>query len=185
MAKNKTARGGGPAVDLDGPEEKSRSRKKRESTALQRQGASLAALSPEQWKLLPLSAELAEALEQWRGMKSHEARRRHMQYIGRLMRELEDPGLLLSALDGLASESRAATAAFRQIEGLRDKLLHEDQEMRLRALDEALEAYPGLKRPRLAHLMEAAFAEREKKAPPKHGRELFRYLRQAALPQDG
>jgi ribosome-associated protein len=70
--------------------EKSRSQKKRESTALQEQGRFLAALSPAVWETLPLSRELAAALREWRGMRTREAKRRHMQYIGRLMRELDE-----------------------------------------------------------------------------------------------
>ena len=70
--------------------EKSRSQKKRESAALQEQGRFLAALSPAVWETLPLSRELVEALRDWRGMRTREAKRRQMQYIGRLMRELDE-----------------------------------------------------------------------------------------------
>jgi ribosome-associated protein len=70
--------------------EKSRSQKKRESAALQEQGRILAALSPAVWETLPLSRELVGALREWRGMRTREAKRRHMQYIGRLMRELDE-----------------------------------------------------------------------------------------------
>ena len=85
--------------------EKSRSRKKRESTALQKRGEFLAALGPGVWKTLPLPEGLLKALSDAQRMKSHEARRRQMQYIGRLMREAspEKTDALLSALDDLQS----------------------------------------------------------------------------------
>jgi ribosome-associated protein len=80
-------------------EGKSRSQKKRESTALQHYGETLASLSPLVWDRLPLSVDLRQALDQWRAMKTWGAKRRHMQFIGRLMRELDEPDELFSALD--------------------------------------------------------------------------------------
>jgi ribosome-associated protein len=68
---------------------KSRSQLKRESSALQKEGEALAALSPAGRRSLNLPPELEEALVQWKGMKAGEARRRQMQYIGRLMRDLQ------------------------------------------------------------------------------------------------
>ena len=83
------------------PAKKSRSQKKRESTWLQHRGEELAALAPAIQKQLPLTPDLAEALVLWRGLKSREAKRRHMQYIGRLIRELDNQEKLLSALEHL------------------------------------------------------------------------------------
>ena len=48
---------------------------------------------------------------------------------------------------------------------------------RAAAVERALAEFPALDQSRLAHLVEAALADREKKRPPKHARELFRYLR--------
>jgi ribosome-associated protein len=67
-------------------EKKSRSQKKRESAALQQAGERLARLSPAEWADLDLPEELSAALCELRGMRTREARRRQMQYIGRLMR---------------------------------------------------------------------------------------------------
>ena len=87
--------------DTDERAEKSRSCKKRESTALQKRGEELATLGPGAWKTLPLPEGLLEALNDVGRMKSHEARRRQMQYIGRLLREAdpEEVEALLAALD--------------------------------------------------------------------------------------
>jgi len=92
-------------ADRDYGIEKSRSCKKRESTALQKRGEALAALGPGAWKTLPLPEGLFEALNDMPRMKSHEAKRRQMQYIGRLMREAEPEEMdaLLAALDDLQS----------------------------------------------------------------------------------
>jgi ribosome-associated protein len=68
---------------------KSRSQKKRESTALQRQSEILSGLSAAQLDEFMLPAELKTAIAHLRTLAKYEARRRQMQYLGRLMRELD------------------------------------------------------------------------------------------------
>lgn len=155
----------------------SRSQKKRDSTALQQRGEELAALSPGLRSKLPLSPELAEALNVWRDLKSREAKRRHMQYIGRLMREQDDPEILLKALDDHKAASAGHARRFAHLEQLRDALLAPSEEHRSAAFSQVLASSPALEEAQLAHLVTAALAEREKKRPPRYARELFRYLR--------
>ena len=69
----------------------SRSAKKRQATALQNLGEELAGLSHDLWSGLP--DDLRGALQQCAGLKDHEARRRQQQYIGRLMRDLDEETL--------------------------------------------------------------------------------------------
>lgn len=161
-------------------ESKSRSQKKRESTALQKRGEYLAGLSPAVQKKLPLSSDLLEALAVWRTLKTWEAKRRHMQYIGRLMREQDDPEALLEALDELDAVRRRGALGFQHLESLRDRLLDEDEGTRAGAFEECLGRFPSLERNRLAHLVQGALSEREKKRSPRQARELFRLLRGAA-----
>lgn len=84
---------GTPSADGD-DERVSRSQRKRESTALQELGEKLAALAPARQALLPLPPDLRDALDEFRRIANREARRRHLQYIGRLMREAEADGVL-------------------------------------------------------------------------------------------
>lgn len=77
----------------DGQEDndrKSRSQKKRESTALQEMGEKLASLPLRTLASLGLPPQLLQAYTDLPHIKSHEARRRQMQFIGRLIREMED-----------------------------------------------------------------------------------------------
>ncbi|MDR2819308.1 MAG: DUF615 domain-containing protein [Desulfovibrio sp.] len=66
----------------------SRSAKKRHSLALQEAGEKLARLPQAELQRLDLPPELKEALVQYAGIRGREAKRRHIQFIGRLMREL-------------------------------------------------------------------------------------------------
>ena len=81
---------------------KSRTQKKKEDRALQDLGEQLVALQPGQLDALELPAELLEAVEFARSIKSHGARRRQLQYIGTLMRQI-DPEPVKTALDRIRS----------------------------------------------------------------------------------
>ena len=71
------------------PEGKSRSQKKRESAAAQQLGASLAALPAAELLSMDLPEDLLAAILDWKQFSGREARRRQMQYIGRLMRDTD------------------------------------------------------------------------------------------------
>ncbi len=97
-----------PTADIQ--EYKSRSQKKRESLAIQELGERLAVMAttgPGRATLKKLlSAELINedlhsALLELRTVKSHEAQRRHTQYIGKLMREFDAEQLIRIAENSL------------------------------------------------------------------------------------
>ena len=67
----------------------SRSEKKRQSLALQELGKELTLLGPQALHGLDLPPDLTEALAEYKRITDHEGRRRQMQYIGRLMREID------------------------------------------------------------------------------------------------
>jgi ribosome-associated protein len=66
----------------------SKSERKREVLALQKLGEALAQLAETQLAQIPLEPILADAIAAARTIKSHEAKRRQLQYIGRLMCEV-------------------------------------------------------------------------------------------------
>lgn len=71
--------------------ELSRSAKKRAAKDLQKLGISLTHLAPEILEELELPPKLLEALNQLPKLSTREAKRRQMQYIGRLMRDVPKP----------------------------------------------------------------------------------------------
>ncbi len=83
---------GGVSAAQDKPLRKSRSQKKRESAALQELGEKLAKLPLRALEGFPLAPGLLSAFRELKTIRSNEARRRHFQYIGRLMREADSPG---------------------------------------------------------------------------------------------
>ena len=72
----------------------SRSQKKRDSSVLQRVGAEIVLLPAFKLGLLPLSEDLKLAIAEHKKISHKEAKRRQLQYIGRLMREAQDEAAL-------------------------------------------------------------------------------------------
>ncbi len=72
----------------------SRSQKKRDSTALQDIGTELTKLPNSKLAKLPLGEDLKTAIADYQKNKNREAKRRLLQYIGRLMREDQEEALM-------------------------------------------------------------------------------------------
>lgn len=84
--------------DMQEQERVSRSQRKRDSAALQELGKDLSALPMSELEQLDLAPDLLTAFRELRRITSREAKRRQMQYIGRLMREEEDTERLQEAV---------------------------------------------------------------------------------------
>lgn len=159
----------------------SKTRRKQEMHELQALGAALVELPEGQLQAMELGPELRQAVLEARRITSHEARRRQMQYIGRLMRDV-DPAPIRARLEALEGSSAEATARHRRLEQLRSRLLADDQ-----ALTDYVAAHPGADAQELRTLIRNARREQKEGRPPRAFRELFRTLKSldaaAALPR--
>ncbi|MFV0276015.1 MAG: ribosome biogenesis factor YjgA [Parahaliea sp.] len=152
----------------------SKSAVKRQMLALQALGERLTQLSDRELGKIPLSdARLTQAIVETRGINSNSARRRHLQFIGKLMRDV-DPEPVQAALDNLHREQRASADRFHQLEQLRDELLAKGQE----AIEPVLARWPQADRQQLRQLLLQHQREQERGKAPAAARKLFRYLRE-------
>ena len=87
----------------DAPLTPSKSQRKRDARALQTLGVQLVALSAAQLVRLDLPEALHEAVIAAQQMRSHGARTRQLQYIGKVMRQLE-PSVLSRVRTALTSD---------------------------------------------------------------------------------
>lgn len=163
--------------DHSDPRPPSRSQKKRDSTALQVLGAKLADMPESALKRLAIGPRLMEALSEYKTLTKHEARRRHLQFIGALMRD-EDADPLQRAVEDMEAGNRSQAREFHELEAWRAAILEGDDAV----LEEALllapeEARAGL-RTQARQLARNARAEADKNKPPRSSRALFRLLRQ-------
>lgn len=154
------------------PERPSKSQRKRESTALQDLGEALVALPEDRLVKIDMTDSLRDAVREARRITRHEARRRQMQYIGKLMRSV-DPQPIQAALDDITGVSAAATERMHRLERLRQRLLDEESV----ALDEIAATYRSADLQQLRQLRRNALKEHEQNKPPRAFREIFRMLK--------
>lgn len=149
----------------------SKTRRKQAMLALQELGAELTRLSDAQLEQVEMPDNLRDAVVEARRITRFEARRRQMQYIGRLMRDV-DPAPIRAQLGVWRTATQAGTTRLRRIEQWRERLLADDA-----ALDAFRSACPAADAPRLATLINDARREQAAGRPPKHFRALFRELK--------
>jgi ribosome-associated protein len=152
----------------------SRTKKKEHVEALQKLGAALVALAPAQLDTLDLPAELSGAVREAQRIRSHEARRRQLQYIGKIMRRV-DPEPVRAALAAIAGQSAAARAQQQRLEAWRERLIGDDA-----ALTEFAVEHPQADLQALRALIRNARREIAEARPPRAQRELFRVLRESS-----
>ena len=157
----------------------SKSQLKRDMTALQDLGAQLVALSTDQLKKIALPDHLRLAVRDAQRFSQHEAKRRQMQYIGKLMRKI-DAAPIHAALDEINGLSAAANARQHRLEQLRTRLLEDET-----VIGEIASEHPGADLQVLRQLRRNAIKEKEQNKPPRAYRELFRVLREMhSTPED-
>ncbi len=150
----------------------SKSQRKRESTALQDLGKELFELSRDQLKKMDLPESLLGALLEAKRLTSHGAMRRQMQFIGKVMRDIETEPIL-QQLAVIRGESNIAKAQFHALENWRTRLIEDDA-----ALQAWLTAHPETDVQQFRQLIRNARKEAQEAKPPKSSRALFKILRE-------
>ena len=161
-----------PVTDeLEEPGRPSKSQRKRDMVALQDMGAELVMLNADQLAQIELPERLFEAIVDAQRIHDFEGRRRQMQFIGKLMREI-DPAPIRAQLDLWNGVARESTVQQRLVERWRERLLADDAELTL-----FLAEYPGCDSQHLRSLIASIKRDRALNRTPKNYRELFRALR--------
>ena len=150
----------------------SKSQKKRDSTALQAIGAELIDLTPEVIRKLELPEELETAVLDCKniGPSKHGGFKRQMQYIGRLMREVE-AAPIIEKLQLLKAPSQKQTAQHHLAERWRDRMLADAT-----AVAAFANEFPEADRVLLESYVDKAKEDHATKRPPKHFRLLYQAL---------
>ncbi len=156
----------------EGGEEKSKSQVKREMIALQELGLRLTQLNNHQLDAISLDETLLRAIREFQSLKKNEAKRRQLQYIGKVMRGV-DAQPIIHALNLLESGHRENTQHFHNMERWRDRLLENVQNT-----TEFLEKFPQANPQHLRQLLRNTAKEKTSGKNTGHGRKLFRYLKE-------
>lgn len=155
----------------------SKSEIKRDAEHLKKLGESLINLTPANLAKMPLDDDLRDAVELAQRLRL-EARRRQIQYIGKLLRSL-DPEPIQEALDKVENRHNQQLALLQKLELIRDQLIEQGDT----ALNPLLEEYPSLDRQHLRNLIRSAQKEKQANKPPKNYREIFQYLKSIIIEQ--
>ncbi|MBT3437686.1 MAG: DUF615 domain-containing protein [Oceanospirillaceae bacterium] len=156
-------------------EELSRTQIKRAMEALQVLGGKLLNLKPSELARIPMSETLKVALDESTRINQNEAKRRHLQYIGKVMRD-EDSEAIAKALAVLDSGSDEHRRAFHQLETWRDGLIAGNSE----TLEEIMQLHTQADRQHLSHLTKQAQSLNQEAKAKSAAKKLFKYLRQLA-----
>lgn len=157
----------------------SKSEIKRQMLALQDLGRELTRLNDETLAKVPLDDGVLAAVKEFRRIKTFKAQQRHVQHLGKLLRQA-DANAIRKAIDDAGGQSAAMVALQHRAERLRESLLQSDAE-----LTDFVNAHPGVDLQKLRQSIRAARKENQKEDPakrnPKASREVYRILRDAML----
>jgi len=149
----------------------SKTKIKKQMHELQDLGEELVELSKDQLAKLDLPDTLHLAIREMSRINKFGARRRQMQYIGKLMRDV-DPDPINAQLDVWKGVSQQHIGFMHQMERWRERLLENDN-----ALTELRDEHPEIDIQRLRALIRNAKKEVEAGKPGKNYREIFQLLR--------
>ena len=167
--------------ELKGGDAPSRTELKHESTELQKLGTELLGLRSDALERLALPDKLHEALGEARRITNFEGKRRQMQFVGKLMRQLDAPELerVRAALSEQKSGSASQALELHLAEQWRDRLITNED-----ALGSWISQYPTTDGQQLRALIRQARKDAQPSKAgetPRHGksyRELFQIVRE-------
>ena len=150
----------------------SKSQIKREMAALQDLGKKLIELKDSQLAKMPISDELRHAIKESRNITQREATKRHLQFIGKLMRD-QDGDAIQYALDEFDSSSQRFVQATHELELWRTRLTEGSGTV----VTEYIEKYPKTDVQHIRQLIRNASKDLKNNKNTGAGRKLFQYLR--------
>jgi len=162
-------------VDANGYDRPSKSQRKRDMTALQKLGEELVDQPRDRLERVPMPDQLRGAVYEAQRINSHEGRRRQLQYIGKLMRDVETAPIQ-QALDAWKGASGAETALLHSLERWRNRLLEDDRALDVLSAHHTAALNPVTMQQLRTHIRQAR-REQSENRPPKHYRELFQVLK--------
>lgn len=151
----------------------SKSQRKRDMTGLQELGKDLTTLGKKQLDKLPLSDSLRTALNEYNRLpNSHEAKRRQLQFIGKVMRDSNHEEIQ-AELDKMRTPDHAQVRRAQLIEEWGERLLSGGED----DIGEFVTKWPLAERQALRQLMRNYSKENEEAARV-HRRKLLNYIKE-------
>ncbi len=153
----------------------SKSQLKRDAQALVDLGEKLLTIPEQQLPQIELP-EVVEAVLAAKKIRKGNARKRQLQFIGKLLRK-SDTSALMQVINRFDASTAQHATQFHQLEDWRERLINDDATV----MSEITAQHPHLDRQHLRSLVRNAIRERQQIAdtdkPPIQFRKLFKYLK--------
>lgn len=176
-------RGKKPELDWTDDEQEeiiwvSKSEIKRDAEELKKLGSKLVELTQTNLDKIQLDETLLDAINLARRSRL-EAKRRQLQFIGKLLRSAteEEINHIRESLDKIENKHNQQQAMLHKLELLRDELVEQGDDVLAKLLDE----HPDADRQHLRNLIRSAQKEKAQNKPPKAYRDIYQYLKTLIL----
>lgn len=176
-------RGKKPELDWTDDEQEeiiwvSKSEIKRDAEELKKLGSKLVELTQTNLDKIQLDETLLDAINLARRSRL-EAKRRQLQFIGKLLRSAteEEINHIRESLDKIENKHNQQQAMLHKLELLRDELVEQGDD----ALAKLLNDHPEADRQHLRNLIRSAQKEKAQNKPPKAYRDIYQYLKALVL----
>lgn len=177
-------RGKKPELDWTDDEQEeiiwvSKSEIKRDAEELKKLGSKLVELTQANLDKIQLDETLLDAVNLARRSRL-EAKRRQLQFIGKLLRSATEDEInhIRESLDKIENKHNQQQAMLHKLELLRDELVEQGDD----ALAKLLNDHPEADRQHLRNLIRSAQKEKAQNKPPKAYRDIYQYLKALVLP---
>lgn len=156
--------------------EPSKSQRKRDMQSLRELGEKLLSLPVDHLEQIPEPA-IVIAVQDCKKITKGNARKRQLQYIGKLLSKI-DLTDVQGTIDRFDASTKTHVTQFHKLEQWRERLISGDNAV----LDDIFAKFPTVDRQHLRQLTRKAITEREKAInPPFQFRKLFQYLKSLEL----
>lgn len=159
-------------TDNDSFAVESKTQLKKKMLALQELGKNLTKLPADKLNTIPLNDTLREAIEQAHQIYKRGAIKRHMQYIGRLMRE-SDYDAIIEAYEKIQADQQRHARQHHLVEKWRTDLIQGEDDL----IQQFIISFPDCDRQQLRQLVRNAKKEAMEKKPLINSRKLFKFVR--------
>tara|TARA_B100000795_G_scaffold198244_1_gene152111 strand:+ start:35 stop:532 length:498 start_codon:yes stop_codon:yes gene_type:complete len=158
-------------VDLDKDSVTSKTELKKDSKKIQQFGRKISELTINNIETFKFPLNIYEATIDLKNLKSNSAKKRQVQYLGKLLREIDLTDAFI-IMKQLKVSSQKEIQRNNIIEGWRNKLLNNNN-----SITEFVDEYPEIDRQSLRQTISNAQKEKIKNKPPKYSRQLFKLIK--------
>ena len=162
-------------VDLDKDSVVSKTELKKDSKKIQQFGRKISELTINNIKAFKFPINIYEATIGLKNLKSNSAKKRQVQYLGKLLREIDLTDAFI-VMKQLKVSSQKEIQRNNIIESWRDKLLTNTE-----SITEFVDKYPKIDRQSLRQTISNAQKEKKDNKPPKHSKQLFKLIKDIVI----